>query len=151
MPVTIRTQIDINASADTVSSIIYDFNSYPRWNSWIDVTGPHFKKYLSLVGTDLVISENDSEYQSMIMMASPTVLTWIWYDIHKFCMVQEHYFEIIPGENSTCVFKHGERFSGSLAWARTFTPWYEDREEVFKVFNQELKRYAEAKSAIQPS
>lgn len=61
-------------------------------------------------------------------------------------MVHEHYFEIVPEGDHSCLFRHGERFSGSLAWARTFTPWYGDREEVFKVFNQELKRVAESKN-----
>lgn len=77
MPVTIRTKIAINAPAATVSAIMFDFNSYYRWNSWIDVSGPPVTGYLSLVGSDLIISEENTQYEPMITMASPTVLTWI--------------------------------------------------------------------------
>lgn len=152
MPITIRTEITIEASPDSVTEILFDFHSYHLWNSWLSIVGPPKTNkntfYLSLVGCKLLVDESDSQYESIIMMASPSVLTWTWYDIHKFCMVHQHFFEIIK-DGDSCVFKHGERFSGGIAWARTFTQYYKKREALFEQFNKELKAHAESKDAVE--
>lgn len=138
MPITIFTEITINASASSVSQILYDLHSYHKWNSWISIVG---SRRTNLIGSKLLIDEFDSQYEAVILLAYRNVLTWKWYD--KCCMAHLHVFEIVP-EGDYCVFKHGERCSGVTAWTRTFTQYYEKRQAVFEQFNRELKAFAES-------
>lgn len=153
MPITIRTEITINSSPKEVSKIIFDFKRYHSWNTWVFVEGPKKGKqkkefFRSLLGSEIVVSEKKTQFRAIITLASPTVLVWTWYEVHKCCMVHQHYFEIVS-EGDKCVFKHGERYSGSLAWTRSFTTYYKKREEVFEAFNKELKMVAESKDVIE--
>lgn len=150
MPVTIRTEITIHASPESVSAILFDFADYHQWNSWIQVAGPPSSDkstyYLSLVGSELTIKEGEElQYSPIIKMASPSVLTWTWHDKHKHYMAHEHYFEIIRAQknSSQCVVKHGQRFSGALARAKCYTKYYQKKQAAFEAFNKELKIRAE--------
>lgn len=149
MPVTIRTEITIHASPESVSALLFDFTNYRQWNSWIQLSGPPSSDkstyYLSLVGTELTVKEGELQYTPIIKMASPSVLTWTWYDKHKHYMSHEHYFEIVCAHknSSQCVVKHGERFSGAMARAKCYTRYYQKKQAAFEGFNKELKIRAE--------
>lgn len=159
MPTTIHTEITIDASPESVSKILFDFNNYHQWNSWIDVSGPSTSSsdiskstyYLSLVGTQLFVTEGKGEeelqYSSTIKMASPSVLKWTWYERHERFMFHEHYFEIVCSQKNSqqCVLKHGERFSGAMARAKRYTKYYQKKQAAFEAFNRELKMWAEVK------
>ncbi|RDW26375.1 hypothetical protein B0I72DRAFT_138106 [Yarrowia lipolytica] len=156
MPVTIHTEITIDASPESVSAILFDFNNYHKWNSWISISGPpplshKSTYYLSLVGEQLTMDQGELHYAPVIMLASPSVLKWTWYEKHKWFMSHEHYFEIVRSQNDSqkCILRHGERFSGAGARAMCYTKYYQKIQADFEGFNKELRILAESRDMVE--
>ncbi|KAG5354502.1 hypothetical protein CJU89_6272 [Yarrowia sp. B02] len=155
---TIDTEIDINASVETVSSILFDFDSYGKWNSFIvnvEVPKPsrHVTKSNDFVGTQIsvFVSQGDDNlprnFKPTILVASDTDLRWVGLMSHRWVLAGEHFFEIIPTSKNSCRFRHGETFSGGLPWVLGYTSFFEKLKPSFDRMNQELKALAEGMAA----
>jgi hypothetical protein len=111
----IETQIEINASAERVWSLLMDFPSYPRWNPFIR----------SIEGNPMVGQSLNVLIQppgSKAMRFRPTVLKvepnrefrWKGKLLVPGLFDGEHYFKLEPKPGGGLVFRQGEMFSGLL-------------------------------------
>ncbi|KAG5361146.1 hypothetical protein CJU90_2521 [Yarrowia sp. C11] len=155
---TISTSIDINASAEIVSNILFDFDNYGKWNSFlvnIEIPKPsrNITKTDDFVGTqiDIFVSQGDDKlprnFKPTILVASDKHLRWVGLLTHKWILAGEHFFEIIPTSANSCTFKHGETFSGGLPVLLGYTTFFEKLKPAFERMNQELKALAEGMAA----
>lgn len=107
---TIETQIQINATAETVWNTFSDFESYPEWNPFVK----------SLTGE--VAEGNQITAVLPGMTFKPTVLKfnrnkelrWLGKLFFKGLFDGEHYFILQQNEDNSTTFIHGENFSGLL-------------------------------------
>ncbi|HEV7618193.1 MAG TPA: SRPBCC domain-containing protein [Burkholderiaceae bacterium] len=111
----IETQIEINAPAERVWSLLMDFPSYPRWNPFIR----------SIEGNPMVGQSLNVLIQppgSKAMRFRPTVLKvepnrefrWKGKLLVPGLFDGEHYFKLEPKPGGGLVFRQGEVFSGLL-------------------------------------
>jgi hypothetical protein len=111
----IETQIEINAPAERVWSLLMDFPSYPRWNPFIR----------SIDGNPMVGQSLNVLIQppgSKAMRFRPTVLKvepnrefrWKGKLLVPGLFDGEHYFQLEPKPGGGLVFRQGEMFSGLL-------------------------------------
>lgn len=139
----IETQIDINASAERVWSILMDFQSYARWNPFVR----------SIEGTAKVGGSLDVHIQpsgSNGMRFHPTVLTvdakhefrWKGKLMIRGIFDGEHYFILEPKSDIQLTFRQGEGFSGLLVpvFRRSLDG---ATKQGFTAMNEALKREAE--------
>jgi hypothetical protein len=139
----ITTQIEIEATPETVWSILLDFPSYPEWNPFVrSITG------VAKVGDRLAILVQPEGGKGMTFR--PTVLTvipnqelrWLGRLLLPGIFDGEHYFKISRLAPRRVKFVHGERFSGVLV------PFVKSRldggtKTGFLAANQALKARAE--------
>ena len=139
----IETQIDINASAERVWSILMDFQSYARWNPFVR----------SIEGTAKVGGSLEVHIQasgSNVMRFHPTVLTveakrefrWKGKLVMGGIFDGEHYFILEPKSGTQLTFRQGEAFSGLLVpvFRRSLDG---ATKQGFTAMNEALKREAE--------
>jgi hypothetical protein len=111
----IETQIEINAPAERVWSLLMDFPSYLRWNPFIR----------SIDGNPMVGQSLNVLIQppgSKAMRFRPTVLKvepnrefrWKGKLLVPGLFDGEHYFQLEPKPGGGLVFRQGEMFSGLL-------------------------------------
>ncbi|CAG80483.1 hypothetical protein B0I72DRAFT_138262 [Yarrowia lipolytica] len=155
---TISTSIDINASAEIVSNILFDFDNYAKWNSFVvnvEIPKPsrNITKTADFVGSqiDVFVSQGDDNlprnFKPTILVANDKHLRWVGLLTHRWILAGEHFFEIVTTSKNSCTFKHGENFSGGLPWVLGYTTFFEKLEPGFERMNQELKALAEGISA----
>jgi hypothetical protein len=109
------TEIRINASAETVWSVLTDFEKYPDWNPFIRSLqgGPEKGKKI-----DVLLQAP----QKKVMRFKPRVLQfekekefrWIGKLILPRLFDGEHTFKVTANGDGTCTFLHYERFRGML-------------------------------------
>ncbi len=139
---TLKTEIEIAASADYIWSVLMDFVAYPRWNPFItEITGR------AVSGKRLYVTITPPGGKAMVV--KPKVLTC---DVNKQLVWKgslflpgifdgEHTFEIMQ-HDGFCVFVQKETFGGLLL--PVFERWMlEGTREGFKAMNQALKAEAE--------
>lgn len=154
----INTEIDINASAEIVSNLLFDFDNYHKWNSFIvniDIPKPlrNITKTDDFVGTkiNVFVSQGDDKlprnFQPTILVANNKHLRWVGLLTHRWILAGEHFFEIVPTSANSCTFRHGETFSGGLPWVLGYTTFFEKLKPGFERMNQELKALAEGMAA----
>lgn len=111
----IKTEIEINSSAQQVWSVLVNFNQHSSWDPFIrEISG------VPTVGTKLKVSLQPPGGKSMTF--SPTViaavpdheLRWLGRLLVPGLFDGEHYFQIIPLGSDKVRFIQGERFSGLL-------------------------------------
>jgi hypothetical protein len=109
------TQIEINASAARVWSILMDFPGYGRWNPFVrSIEG------LAKVGEPLRVFIQPSGSRGMRFR--PTVLAveperelrWRGKLVVPGLFDGEHFFVLEPRSGDRLIFRHGEVFSGLL-------------------------------------
>lgn len=155
---TIDTSIEINASAEVVSHILFDFDNYAKWNSFlvnIEIPKPsrNITKTDDFVGTqiDIFVSQGDDNlprnFKPTILVASDKHLRWVGLLSHRWILAGEHFFEIIPTSQNSCTFRHGETFSGGVPWVLGYTTFFDKLKPSFERMNQELKHLAEGMAA----
>lgn len=111
----IRTEIEINASAEHVWSILTNFPDHPTWNPFI-----HNIEGLVQQGEKLTVSVKPKDGKGMtfrptVLVAMPNQeLRWVGRLLFKGIFDGEHYFQIIEIEPNRVNFVHGEKFSGLL-------------------------------------
>jgi hypothetical protein len=139
----IETQIDINASAERVWSVLMDFPGYARWNPFIR----------SIEGAPKVGESLNVHIQpqgSNGMRFHPTVLAveaghefrWKGKLVIRGMFDGEHYFILEQKSGTQVVFRQGETFSGVLVpiLRRSLDG---ATKQGFVAMNEALKREAE--------
>ena len=141
----IETETIIEASPESVWSILTDFESYPSWNPFIkSIEGIKSKgEKLSV----LIQPPNGSS-----MNFKPTVLVfneneefrWIGKLGIKGIFDGEHYFKLTKLSDNETKFIHGEKFSGLLV--ALMSGVLNKTADGFKLMNEALKTKAENKT-----
>lgn len=111
----VTTEIEINASAQRVWSVLIDFAEHPNWNPFVrEITG------VPRVGEKLRVAiqppgGKGMTFRPIVLVATPEQeLRWLGRFIIPGLFDGEHYFRIVPLGPDKVRFIHGERFSGLL-------------------------------------
>ncbi|MDA9262386.1 SRPBCC domain-containing protein [bacterium] len=109
MPLTLTTQININASAEEIWSELIDFKSYPEWNPFINkIEG------IPLKGNQLKATIGNMKFKPNVLESIPNKkLVWLGKLFIKGVFDGEHSFEIIK-QSTNCLFIQKENFRGLL-------------------------------------
>lgn len=145
---TIRTEITINASAETVWNILMNFEAYPGWNPFVK----------QLAGTpqvgnklDVVIeppNQKPSRFAPKVMQCNEhQYFSWKGTFIAPWIMTGEHIFEIKPLAHNQVKFLHYENFGGALA-GLILKKIGKATKAGFEAMNQALKSKAEAEVKV---
>jgi hypothetical protein len=138
----IRTEIEINASAEKVWQILSDFEKFPVWN-------PFVIKVLGELKVNEILKIEVQLPESRLLKFTPKVLVaepnkeLRWVGTMPFGMFRgEHFYQIEPISANKIRFVHGEHFSGwtvGLTWKLLG----KSIEKGYKIMNEALKKQAE--------
>ena len=138
----IKTSIVINATPQTVWSILTDFENYPNWNPFISSAEGEIA-----VGEKLKITDGGMGFKPKVLVADENQeLRWLGKLLFKGIFDGEHIFIIEDNKDGTVTFRQEEKFKGILVGM--FSKKL-DRETKpgFQAMNKKLKELAEAKQA----
>jgi hypothetical protein len=142
MATTISTTIDIEAAPEAVWDVLTDFDSYPRWNPFIDRIQGRLE-----VGRTLVVHLAPDGGRGMtfkpkvVAVAPGRELRWLGKLGVRGLFDGEHSFQLTDNADGTTRLVHGERFSGVLVALSRRT--MKDTEAGFVAFNRALKERVE--------
>ena len=139
----IETQIDINAPAERVWSILMDFQSYARWNPFIrsiegtPKVGERLNIHIQPAG-----SNGMHFHPRVLIVEEKHELRWKGKLVLRGMFDGEHYFTLEPKSETQLIFRQGELFSGLLvpALRRSLDG---ATKQGFLAMNEALKREAE--------
>lgn len=146
MSKSIATKIEIDAPADAIWAELTDTARYTDWNPFVT----HLSGDLT-VGNRLDVTVQPKG--TAPMKFTPTVLAsdnarelrWLGRLGFKGLFDGEHYFILEETASGTTIFRHGETFSGMLAYI-LFPLIGGDTEKGFNAMNAALKRRVEGKA-----
>jgi len=111
----LTTNIEINASANTVWNILTDFDEYPQWNPFIRSASGEVKKGMRLEVQLQPPGGNIMTFRPTVLVAEPErEFRWLGQLFLPGIFNGEHYFQIEPLTRDRIRFIHGEIFSGIL-------------------------------------
>lgn len=143
----IETDIEINASADTVWNILTDFEDHPTWNpfvreiSGIPREGEKLRVFIQPVGG------KGMAFKPTVLKADENrELRWLGKLLIPGIFDGEHYFRIEPVGENRVKFVHGEHFNGILVglFAKNLDT---GTAAGFRAMNEALKTRAEERTA----
>jgi hypothetical protein len=138
----IRTEIEINASAEKVWQILSDFEKFPVWNPFvIKVLGK--PKVNEILQIEVQLPESRLlKFTPKVLVAEPNKeLRWVG-TMPLGMFRGEHFYQIEPISENKIRFVHGEHFSGwtvGLTWKLLG----KSIEKGYKIMNEALKKEAE--------
>lgn len=140
----IKTQIQINASPESVWQVLTDFENHSKWNPFVRSISGEVKKGNKI---KVVLGPQGSKP----MTFKPTVLAfepnrefrWLGHLGFPGIFDGEHSFELLENVDGTTTFIHGERFKGILVGMMAKKLDTEIK-EGFEDMNRALKEKAEA-------
>ncbi|WP_019142762.1 SRPBCC domain-containing protein [Noviherbaspirillum massiliense] len=140
----IRTEIEINASAGRVWSVLTDFAGHPAWNPFVrriegmPKAGERLTVWIQPPGG------KGMRFRPIVLEAtSEQELRWLGRVLLPGMFDGEHYFRIVPVGEDKVRFIHGERFSGVLVGLLKSSLETGTR-AGFEAMNRALKARAEA-------
>jgi hypothetical protein len=139
----LRTEIEINASAERVWQLLTDFASFPQWNPFIrrasgePKKGAQLQVYLQPSGT------KGMTFRPKVLKVEPDrELRWLGHFMIPGLFDGEHIFTIEPLEAGRVRFVQREIFTGILV--PLFARWLsKDTRQGFEEMNLALKLRAE--------
>ena len=142
---TIKTTIDIGASAEMVWRVLTHFSSYPKWNPFIREIHGRPEPGARLKVRMRLSKERSHRFSPRVTKVIPAAeLHWrgrLWF---KGLFDGEHSFIIVPNGVKGVRFIQREQFTGLLA--PLILPFIAKRtEEAFERMNKALKKVAEEK------
>lgn len=141
----IRTEIEINATAERVWQVLTDFTAFPDWNPFIQRAGGEIE-----VGEQLEVFLQPPDgrgitFKPRVVKAEPNrEFRWrgrLWI---PGLFDGEHAFIIEPLGEDRVRFEQGEAFGGILVPLLAFMGLFIKTERGFQEMNQALKAQAEA-------
>lgn len=149
----VHTSIEINASAAVVSQVLYQFNKYPEWNTFLtfvegannDYSGrpSELQDETITIMVDGADGKEPKTFECKVTQTEPYKLTWSGHFLSKYIIQGEHYFEIEAVGENRCIFKHGENFSGVVAKGLDWTSFYDKIVPNYERMNRDIKARAE--------
>lgn len=149
----VYTELSINASAETISRILFQFQNYPKWNTFIKEIESELNDYSQspdkLVGNDLEVvfsRYNGKKHHPLevhVLQADKTKLQWEGHFYSSVVMKGVHTMEIEEINPTKCIFKNYEDYSGVVAYGLEWTTFYDDKVHDYARMNMELKKVAE--------
>lgn len=138
----IRTEIEINASAEKVWQILSDFENFPNWN-------PFVVKVLGTPKVDEILKIEVQLPESMKLKFTPLVLKaepnkelrWVG-TMPLGAFRGEHFYQIETLDENKVRFVHGEHFKGwfvGVIWRMVGN----QTETGYRLMNEALKKEAE--------
>lgn len=150
----VYTELSINASADTISKVLYQFQNYPKWNSFIKEIESELNDYSTdpqrLVGHDIEVvytrfnGKKHAPIEVHVLYADKSKLQWEGHFYSNVVMKGVHTMEIEVVNDQKCIFKNYEDYSGVAAYGLEWTTFYDDKVHDYARMNMELKKVAEA-------
>jgi len=141
----IATEIEIDAPANRVWSILTDFARYPDWNPFIIHIEGQPDKGARLT---VKIQPPDSKamtFRPVVLNAEPgKELRWLGHLLLPGLFDGEHGFSIEPTREGKVLFRQSEQFGGLLVplfWGKVG----DKTRRGFEAMNQAIERIAEAK------
>ncbi|MDB2438829.1 SRPBCC domain-containing protein [Hellea sp.] len=142
-------EIEINATAEQVWSVLLNGEKYPEWNSFILSVDGNLLAENTSIPLEVRLGERIVKPRMRVVLVEPQdggrpIARWV----HRFdsrlarlgWLTSERHHEIHPiGEGATSLYKTWEPFGG---WMSRFVP-YQKIDEGFKVQAQELKTRVE--------
>jgi hypothetical protein len=138
----IRTEVEINASAEKVWRILSDFESFPEWNPFvIKVLGK--AKEGEQIKIEVQLPESSlMKFTPIILKAEPNQeLRWVG-TVPLGTFRGEHFYQIEPLAENKIRFVHGEHFSGWLV-GLIWIVYGKQTEKGYHIMNEALKKRAE--------
>ena len=138
----IRTEIEINASAEKVWQILSDFESFPKWNPFVvKVLGE--PKVDGILKIEVQLPESRKlKFTPKVLKAEPNrELRWVG-TLPLNAFRGEHFYQIESLAENKVRFIHGEHFSGWMV----HLIWAIDGKKIEKgygLMNEALKKEAE--------
>lgn len=140
----IETEIEIDASAETVWKILTDFDAHPSWNpfvreiSGIPKEGERLRVFIQPAGGKGMV------FKPKVLKAEQNrELRWLGRLFIPGFFDGEHYFRIEPIGENRVRFVHGENFSGVLVGLMAGS-LDKGTADGFRAMNEALKRRAES-------
>lgn len=145
----LRTEIEIDATAETVWAILSDFAAYPQWNPFIvELKGAERPELGAKLDVQLVPAGGKGMRftPSIVECAPGRGFAWLGRLMVPGLFDGEHRYELAPAPDGRVRFVHSERFSGVLV---PFLKKMLDgpTRQGFEAMNQALKARAERVSA----
>ena len=142
----IHTQIEIDAPASAVWEVLSNTANYPSWNPFVKkisgdlVEGNHLSVTIQPEG------KSPMDFAPVVLAAEENrELRWVGHLGFKGVFDGEHYYIMEETADGKTLFRHGETFSGMLAYV-LFALIGEDTETGFRAMNDALKARVEGKS-----
>lgn len=138
---TIRTEITINASKETVWQVLMNFENYDNWNSFIiSIKGEPVKG--SIIEATIMNDGKPMKFTPEILIVERNKeFRWKGKMFVKGLFDGEHYFQLEECDGKT-KFTHGEIFTGLLS-GMIYKMIGENTEIGFKAMNEGLKELCE--------
>lgn len=146
----VATEVTIEASSAAVWRILADVQRYPQWN-------PYIREINGELAPAAMIRFRFSLFGTITLPAQARVLTvnterelrWAGHFLRDGLFRAEHYHLLEPVSERLLRFRHGERFSGTLAlllwpFLRRWAP------ARYHAANLALKRRAESALSVEP-
>ncbi len=140
----IETEIEIDASAETVWNILTDFDEHPSWNPFVreisgfPKEGERLRVFIQPAGGKGMV------FKPRVLKAEQNrELRWLGKLFIPGLFDGEHYFRIEPIGEDRVRFVHGENFSGILVGLMAGS-LDKGTADGFRAMNQALKRRAES-------
>ena len=141
----IETDIEIEATAEKVWSILLDFPAYPHWNPFIRTIAGPVKPGEHLTVSVQAEGKTAMTFRPTVLVAlANRELRWRGRFLVPGLFTGEHYFQIIPITPTRVRFCHGEIFTGILV-PFVKSDLEQGTQAGFMAMNRALKAYAEQK------
>jgi hypothetical protein len=141
----LRTEIEINASAEKVWRMLIDFDAYPEWNPFIrSIEGKPLPDYRLSILVQPSGAARGMRFKPIVLKVEPEKeLRWLGSLIVRGLFDGEHIFTIAPVSETKVRFLQREKFSGLLVplfWRSLDV----DTRRGFNEMNAALKQRAES-------
>lgn len=111
----VRTEIEINATAERVWAVLTDFRRHAEWNPFVRRIEGELREGGRLVVSVQPQGGRGMTFRPTVLKAAPNrELRWLGRLLMPGVFDGEHYFQIEEAEGGKCRLVHGERFSGVL-------------------------------------
>lgn len=140
----IKTEIFINAKPDTVWRILTDFESYSKWNPFIqEISGELGINETLSVFLKPPNAKGITMKPKILRLEENRELRWIGHLLFPGLFDGEHSFEIV-GQDKGCLFIQSEKFKGILS-GMIVKRIREDTQNAFETMNRAFKDLAESR------
>jgi hypothetical protein len=139
------TEVEIEAPAERVWSVLVDFEAYPAWNPFIRRAGGELREGSRIQVTIQPPGRSDFRFEPTVISLTPNrELRWLGHLWVRGLFDGEHGFVLEPRGDDRVLFRHHEVMSGLLV--PFLGGMLRDTERGFHQMNQALKARVEGRT-----